>query len=115
MYESLEDVRQAVVDNSDVLTVEMRQLRDAHGAGRLGVHVRTNISKKLRGLGLGHYPVDLPDRQEQMIRIYRQGSPIAEIVDAVLNPSMSHDAELRQAVGGDAQQILDLVRELVCD
>ena len=115
MYRTLEEIAHAVSEAGDVLTLEMRHLRDAHGAGRLGVHVRNNISKKLSGMGLGHYPKELPDSQEQLIRLFRQGSPVADLVDAVLNPSPGHDDELRHAIAGDAQGVLDAVRELVCD
>jgi len=114
MYDSLEDLRDAVDAAGGVLTVDMWAVRDAHGAGRLGIHVRTNITKKLRSLGLDHYPDELPGWQEEQVRVYRQGSPVADLIDAVLNPSDTHDEEIRQAVLGEAQATLDAIRELVC-
>ena len=97
-----------------VVTLAMGDVRDAYGAGRLGVHVRTNISKKLRSLGLASLPSrELPSEQEAHVRVYRQGGAIADLIDAVLNPSTTHDDELRAAVGGDAQVILDAIKELV--
>ena len=113
MYESLEEIRDSVDGADGVLTPQMGDVRDAYGAGRLGVHVRTNISKKLRSMGLDHYPGELPPWQEGLVRIYRQGSAIADLIDAALDPSDEHDEELRVAVGGDAQDILDAIRELV--
>ena len=113
MYDSLEDIRDSIDSADGVLTLQMVDVRDAHGAGRLGVHVRTNISKKLRSMGLDHYPDELPPWQDGQVRIYRQGSAIADLINAVLNPSMEHDEVLRTAVGGDAQDILDTIRELV--
>lgn len=117
---SLEDVR-AVVDEADgVLTMAMWELRDAYGKHRLGVHVRANISRALKGMGLGHYPERgsdgelLPYSQYDSIRIYKLGSPVADLIDAVLEPSEDHDEELRQASSGGATEILDQVRELVC-
>ncbi|MDA8332300.1 MAG: hypothetical protein M0027_14090 [Candidatus Dormibacteraeota bacterium] len=112
---------QDVDSNSGVLTVTMERLRDEYGAGRLGIHVRTGISQALHSAGLDHYPITggdghpLEGDQLARVRVYRQGSPIAEVIDAVLHPSEGHDAELRELVGGDdAGQILKQVRELVC-
>lgn len=113
-YRSLDDVKEAVEKNQNVLTLFMGDLRDAHGAGRLGEHVRSNISKRLAGLGLAHFPVPLPAYQEERVRIYKLGSPVADLIDAVLAPSRQHDDELRQAVGQNAAEVLEQIRELVC-
>ena len=105
-FSTPEDIRKAVQASGDVLTVKMEVVRDAFKYDRLGVNVRSVISEKLGGLGLGHYPVDLPDRQWVSVRLYKLGSPIADLVDAVLNPSDEHDVELRNAVsGGDSETI----------
>jgi hypothetical protein len=114
-FESLEQLRDAVVEAGGVLTTRMEFVRDAYGKGRLGVHVRDNISKSLAGLGLGHFPRALPDRQWALVRIYKMGSPIADLIDAVLEPSPAHDSELKQAMGGGAAAILAQVKELVCN
>lgn len=114
-FENLEAIRDDVEAHDDVLTLRMAHVRDAHGAGRLGVHVRDAISKRLAGLGLAHYPVQLPDGQDEMVRVYKQGSATADLIDAVLVPSEGHDDELRQAIGGNPQEIIDRIRELVCD
>ena len=111
---TFDELRQNVEQNGNVVTVTMGALRDAHGAGKLGVHVRAAISKELAGRGLGHYPDPLPEYQEQVARIYKLGSPVADIIDAVLEPTPSHDEELRQAVSGDAQEKINRIRELVC-
>jgi len=114
-FESLEQIRDAVEQNGDILTLKMQEVRDAYGAGRLGVHVRDNIKKALAGLGMATYPEELPDWQEHEVRIYKQGSAAADLIDAVLHPSESHDHEIREAVSGDTQDVLDQIRELVCD
>lgn len=118
-YETMEDLKKLVDANGGVLTVSMEGLRDAYGAGRLGVNVRAAIAKALAGHGLGHYPVDgrdggrMPEFQTDAVRIYKLGSPIADLIDAVLSPTSQHDEELRQAVGGDSAAILAQVRKLV--
>ncbi len=96
------------------VTVPAETLRDAHGAGRLGVHVRSNISRELQSRGLAHYPDPLPDAQGAPVRVYRQGSDAARLIGAVLNPSTQSDEIIRQEVGGEAQATLDKIRELVC-
>lgn len=112
-FSSLEDLRNLVTENGGVLTIETEQVRNAYGKDRLGIHVRDNISKALAGMGLGHYPLPLPDRQRDPVRIYKLGSDIADIIDAVLQPSAGHDDELRRATGGDAAQLLARVREII--
>jgi hypothetical protein len=115
MYKTIDELRDAVLQAGDALTLRMGVIRDAHGAGRLGVHVRENISKRLRSLGLAHYPHELPGDQNDPVRIYRQGTPMADLIDAVLNPSKTHDEELRQTIGGSSEEILEQIRELVCN
>jgi hypothetical protein len=110
----IEAVRQAVDDAGGVLTVKVGALRDAYGAGRLGVHVRSGISRALQGAGLGHYPSDLPDWQDQPVRLFKLGSRVADLIDAVLQPGDAHDEELRQAIRGEATETLAKIRELVC-
>lgn len=100
--------------NQGVLTTTMGALRDAKGAGRLGVHIRKSISDELRGLGIGHYPSELPESHADAVRLYRLGSPVADLIDAVTQPSVQHDEELRVAAGGEDAKTLLRVRELVC-
>lgn len=105
-FKRTDEIRKAVEASGDTLTVPMEVVRDAFGFDRLGVNVRASISDKLSGLGLGHYPVELPDRQWVHVRLFKLGSPIADLIDAVLNPSDEHDEELRKAVsGGDSETI----------
>jgi len=113
-FSSLEELREQVEASGNVLTVPMLDVRDAYGAGRLGIHVRNNISKALQGLGLGHYPEVLPDSQVAQIRVYKLGSPAADFIDAVLNPSTDHDEAIREATGGETATVLEQIRELVC-
>src|SRR5436309_13278625 len=103
------DIRAAVEAAGGVLTLRAGDLRDAYGGGRLSSGVRAGISRDLLGLGLGHYPQELPDWQDNPVRVYKLGSPIADLIDAVLEPSVGHDDELRQAVRGDAADIVQRI------
>jgi hypothetical protein len=95
------------------MTVTMGALRDAHGAGRLGIHVRTNISKELATRGLGHYPTELPDNQWQSVRVFKNGTPAADLINAVVQPDPKNDQAIRKALDADAQKVLDKIRELI--
>jgi len=59
---SWDEIKQIVEKNGNVATLTMEQLRDAHGASKLGVNVRAEISSTLAGMGLGHVPQELPTR-----------------------------------------------------
>lgn len=113
-FDSFEDLRALVDGAGGLIVTDMESLRDAHGVGKLGVHVRAAIHDRLADQGLGHLPYDLPSYQHEEVRVYRLGSEIAKVVNAVLRPSPSGDDILRQSVGTDAQQTLARIRELVC-
>ena len=113
-YENPEALRDAVIEAGDVLTVRVGDVRDAFNYGRLGVHVRSEIAKKLNGLGIATYPKSVPDWQEEPLRLYRMGTPVADLIDAVLDPNQNHDEELRAAVAGGATDTLNQIRALVC-
>ncbi|MFC5265881.1 hypothetical protein ACFPJ1_27525 [Kribbella qitaiheensis] len=82
-YGSWGELKDAVEAGGGVLRVMMWDLRYLEEAGRLGVHVRASISRKLMGLGLAHLPKDLPAYQEQAVVIYKLGTPAAAVIDAV--------------------------------
>ena len=114
-FRSFEELNELVTRQQGVVTVQMEGLRDALKVKRLGIHVRTQISKRLQGVGLGHFPEPLPLYQDELVRIYKLGSPVAELIQAVLQPSPDHDDRIRRAGGGDAETILDQVRAIVCE
>lgn len=110
-----EDLQGFVGQNGDVISVKMITLRDLHKVKKLGVHVVEQISNKLKGVGLGHYPTDLPLYQEDDVRLYRLGTPVAELIGAVLYPSRENDDKLRDVAEDGASDTLDRIRALVCD
>ena len=115
-FNNYDELVELVDANEDVFTVKMGSLRDAHDVGRLGKHVRKNISKRLRSQGLGHYPKDeLPSSQHDEVRIFRLGTPTGDLIQAVTQPGTENDEAIRSTVNSDAQARLDRVKELVCD
>lgn len=113
-YTDLDELRSDIEDNGDLLALEMWEVRDAYGADRLGRIVRQNIAKELHGRGLASFPRELPDRQGEVVRVYKVGTPVAELIEAVLSPSDDGDDRLRDAAAGEASKQLQEIRETVC-
>ena len=114
MYEDMGEVNKAVEDNQNVLTLEMSNLRDAYGKKRLGKFVLDGIKDELIGMGLGHYPSELPNDQRESVRIYKLGSGVGKIIDAVLKVGEDSDEFLRKNSANDDADLLKQVREIVC-
>jgi hypothetical protein len=109
-----DDLKKKVEENDGVLTVQMLTLREIRGADRLGINVRENIQNDLAGYGLAHFPPRLPDNQYAYARVYKQGTPVADIILAVLDADPAKDAVIRQAAGGNgAEETLRRIKELL--
>ncbi|MBW0115339.1 hypothetical protein [Pseudonocardia abyssalis] len=108
-------LRQQVEQGGGLLLTTMEVLRDAHGYGKLGVHVRKAIHDALAANGLGHLPQEMPTYQYEEVRLFRLGTPIADTINAVLHPSEGGDQVLRQSAGSEAQDVLKQIRQLVCE
>jgi hypothetical protein len=112
--DSYEELRNSVTANYGLRKITMGTLKKIDGAGRLGVHVRTAISRTLESHGLGHLPRELPPNQEDVVRLYLLGSPIADLIKAVLTPSDRGDETLRAVGGSEAEEQLRQIRQIVC-
>lgn len=109
------DLLQAVTGRGGVMYVDMMELRDIHGAGKLGIHVTQNISDKLMGMGLGHFPQQLPQQQSERVRIYLRGSAVGKVIDAALTMETGSNRLLRSVANNADSEILKKIKELVCD
>ncbi|MEJ7841477.1 MAG: hypothetical protein WKF95_06865 [Rubrobacter sp.] len=81
-----DDLKADVEMNGNVLTVTMERLRNAAGANKLGVHVRSDISNTLAGIGLDHVPQELPNYQHEQVRIFKRGTLVGDLITTVLTP-----------------------------
>ncbi|MES2820120.1 MAG: hypothetical protein V4812_14165 [Pseudomonadota bacterium] len=111
-----EAIKNKVEDNQNIYTINMSELRDAAGKEKLGIHVRSEISKTLAGMGLGHIPTELPQYQHEPVRIYKRGTPIGELMEMVMTPGESNDRKLKEQLEDSAVDhatILEKIRELV--
>lgn len=114
-FKTFEELANMVDKNGGVVTVTMGQLRDAYGAGKLGVHIRNGISDRLRQRGLRHWPEELPIYQEQYARIYRDGSLVGKVISAAVRDlGEAADQILRDAAGGEDSANIQRIREIVC-
>ena len=113
-----DQIKNNVENNGNVLTISMEQLREAHGAAKLGVHVRDQISATLAGMGLGHVPIDLPSYQHEFVRLYKRGTEVGQHIETVLNPGEQNDKKLIErftAESTDYASIVEKIRELVAE
>jgi hypothetical protein len=111
---TVEELKQRVEDSQNVLSVRMEVLRDMVEARRLGVHVCDEISRTLNRHGLGHFPDELKPDGWAEARVYRLGTPIAELISATSNPGEKGDAVLRDLAEGSATETVEKIRALVC-
>lgn len=112
-FANLDKLKDTVEQKDGILSLEMWKLRDAYGAERLGVNVRSNISKELMSRGLDHYPKPLPEYQEDSIRVFKQGTLVADLIKALEVPTLNGDKLLRKIADGGAQKTLDKISELL--
>ncbi len=111
-------IKAKVEANDNVCTVIMSELRDATGKDKLGVHVRTEISKTLAGMGLGHIPQELPSYQHESVRLYKRGTPVGDLIEIVMIPGESNDLKLKEQFPQqtvDYARIIEQIRELVAE
>ena len=114
-FSTLEELREVVEQNENILTVPMWKVRNAYGAERLKVHIRSGIHEALEGLGLAHMPREIPDDQHDMLRVIKKGTHVAKLIAAVRRVGDPDDDQvIRDAVGGDAKATLQEIREMVC-
>ena len=109
-------IKDQVEKSGNVCTFTMEVLRDAHGVGKLGVHVRSEISQTLAGIGLGHVPEELPNYQHEQVRLYKRGTPVGQLIESVLKPGEQNDKSLADrfsSQGPDYAVIVAKIRELV--
>ena len=116
-FTSYEELAQAVDQNGGLVVADMGRLRDAHGAGKLGSMVVYAIHEQLESHGLGHAPAELPTFQNERAIVYRKGTPVGRVIDAVTRIGDRSETILKEAVGKNSQSnaLLQKIRELVCD
>ena len=104
-----------VTDNQDLLAVTMVELRDLVGWDRLTHAALRAIDDATKQTGLGYFPRPLPDSRHATVRLFRLGTPLGRLAEAVLDPTEHGDKLLRETSSGNAMDILDRIRVLACE
>ena len=112
-FSTFDDLATIVDDNAGLTTVSMYDLREAYGVKRLGRIVLDQMSQRLEGQGLGHVPKDLPSDQSEEVRVFRLGSPVAQLIQAAFNPGDQFDSNIRDAINNTDSSRIDRIRELL--
>lgn len=122
-FKTFKELKELVVKNGDVLTVTMGNLRDAHGAAKIGKFVIAGIQDSLAKLGLKTFPKELPMFQYECVRVYSDGTAVSKLFSAMLEVSnwdyldANHEADqlIRETVNNEAQEALIQIRQIVCN
>jgi hypothetical protein len=108
-------VRTRVDAGRGVATFTFEELRDVIGAGRMTFGVIDRIKKSMAPTGLALvYDPDGPINQWASARVYDRNSSIGRFVEAAHLVGEEYDDQLREAVAGEATEIVDRIRALVC-
>lgn len=117
-YNEIADLAEAADDNG-LAVVTLGNLREMLSYSRLGVRVLSSLSQALRSEGLGYYPLEVLDanevpRQTQELRVYKVGSPVAQLIESVLYPDEDGDEFIMNASEGAASAtVIDQIRTLI--
>lgn len=73
------DLQRELRHKRGLMPVNMAQLRDAHGVGRLSQRLAGEISEELRRRNIGHHPAELPTSQNETVLLYELDHPFATV------------------------------------
>ena len=79
---AFDEIKKRVDDKGGVLSVLMKELREAHGASKLGNNVVNEIQAILAEKGIAHSPADLPTSAVKKVRLYTLMSRLKDSVAA---------------------------------
>jgi hypothetical protein len=100
-----------------VVTVPLRDLKEAYEVGRLGSQVRREMEESLLAAGVGVYPSPLPDTESAFVRLYRRGTKVALLIQNVGRINASGDIFFRNFEKGDLanpeREAIQRIRQIV--
>jgi len=100
--EALKNLALTLLEEHDgVITVPLRDLKEAMDVGRLGSQVRQQIEDSLLEAGVGIYPSPMPDSENAFVRLYRRGTKVALLIQNVNKLNATGDIYFRQFEKGD--------------
>ena len=109
------EVRSRVEAGKGVATFTFEELRDVIGAGRMTFGAIERIEKSMAPTGLALvYDREGPINQWATARVYDRNTSVGKFVEAAHRVGEEYDDQLREAVAGEATEIVDRIRALVC-
>ena len=114
--ESFDSIKEQVDSYGGVRTVQMRLLRDAHGAESLGPHVVAEIQKLLESKGIGWSPSELPTNADRNVRLFTLVSRFQKSLDRYSSKiSPSNDEAIKKSFTCDGlyEETLEKIRSML--
>lgn len=108
---TLQELDTLLDEKHGVITLPLAVVRDSYGKDRLGKHVRMSLSRKLKSMGIVHYPEELSASQDELVRLVRCGSTAHTLIEASHTNGPRADNVIREAAT-EAVAVLESVREL---
>lgn len=112
-FKNLDQVRSAVESNDGILSIEMGELRDAYGAGKLGVNVVSSISHELLAQGIKHWPPELPVKQWERVRLFKANTNLANIIELLNKFEDANDNRLIELTTSEAQHKIEQIKKIL--
>lgn len=100
-----------LVANAGVITVTGEKLRAIHGADRIGSNVRAAIIRELEARDIA-IDSSMKFYGESLVRLYKRGTPAAEIIDAVHYIGHERDEIIRRWISGASGKLAQ-IREIL--
>ncbi|HEY3139479.1 MAG TPA: hypothetical protein VGJ86_00015 [Acidimicrobiales bacterium] len=114
---TFQELRETVERRGGVHRISMGDLRDINGAGKLGIHVVTQIKRSLARAGLSILlrtgTADVPRYQDEYVVIYVTQSKVGEIIEAVQQADLGAVKLLRDLAGDDSAEKLQAIRDIL--
>lgn len=114
-FDNIDELEEVVKEDDGLVDVQMWQLRDGIGWDRLTTGALRAIHDELTQRGLGYFPQPLSPHRHDSVRIYKRGTAVGNLVEAVLTPTEAGDQLLRETASGDAAAMVEKIRRLVCE
>ena len=112
-----EELRQLVERRGGIHRVSMGSLRDINGAGKLGIHVVSQIRRSLSRAGLSILlplgETDVPRYQGEYVTLFLTQSKVGQLVEAVQAADADAVKLLRDLGGDDSAEKLQAMRDIL--
>ena len=116
LIDSYDSLKFDVERSGGVKCYNMKTLREAHGAGKLGTSVIVNISARLLENGMAHFPNELSLNQWEDVRVYIKASQAGAIIEAVKDVTPTGDIAIKSFADVPGRtRTIERIKELVSE